>query len=43
VTVSRIRGVREQGYFAEGGARASGEETILEPESDRAVIFEEFL
>jgi hypothetical protein len=28
--------------FVEGGAHAPGEETVLEPEDDEAVIFEEF-
>jgi hypothetical protein len=32
----------EYGYFAEGGARAPCEETILEPEDDEAIVFKEF-
>jgi hypothetical protein len=43
VTVSGIREMSDQGYFIKGGARAPGEETIPESESDGAVIFEEFL
>jgi hypothetical protein len=32
----------DQGYFTEGGARTPGEETILEPKNDEAIVFEEF-
>jgi hypothetical protein len=42
VTVSHIREMIDHGYFAEGGAHASGEETILELDSDEVVVFEEF-
>jgi hypothetical protein len=31
-----------RGYFNEGGAHAPGEENISEPNSDEAVVFEEF-
>jgi hypothetical protein len=42
VTVSRIRGMIDCGYFAEGMAHEPREETVLEPNSDEAVVFEEF-
>jgi hypothetical protein len=42
ITVSRIREMTEQRCFAEGGARASGEENIPEPEDDETILFEEF-
>jgi hypothetical protein len=29
-------------YFTEGMGREPGEETVLEPHSDKAVVFEEF-
>jgi hypothetical protein len=32
----------EKGYFAEGEARAVGEETTPEPQEDEAVVFEDF-
>jgi hypothetical protein len=42
VTLSLIREMTKQGCFAEGGARASGEENILKPEDDEVIVFEEF-
>jgi hypothetical protein len=42
MTVSHIRGMIDNGYFAEGMAREPGEETALEPHSDEAMVFEEF-
>jgi hypothetical protein len=42
VIVSRIQKMIDQRYFTEGGSRASGEETILEPENDEAIILKEF-
>jgi hypothetical protein len=33
----------DNGYFAEGMGRKPGEETVPEPHSDEAVVFEEFL
>jgi hypothetical protein len=42
IIVCRIWEMIDQEYFIEGGARASGEETIPEPDSDKDVIFEEF-
>jgi hypothetical protein len=32
----------EKGYFAEGETRAPGAETVPEPNSDEAVMYEEF-
>jgi hypothetical protein len=32
----------DSGYFAKVGARALGEETVLEPKNDEVVMFEEF-
>jgi hypothetical protein len=42
VTVGRIRQMESVGYFTEGSAHESGEEIVPEPNSDEAVIFEEF-
>jgi hypothetical protein len=42
VTVSRIRGMIESGYFAEGMHREPREETVPEPNPDEDVVFEEF-
>jgi hypothetical protein len=42
VMVNHIRGMIDHGYFAEGMAREPEEETILEPNSNEAVVFEEF-
>jgi hypothetical protein len=41
VTISCVREMIDRGYFAEGGGRVSGEETVSEPNGDEAVIFEE--
>jgi hypothetical protein len=32
----------EIGYFPEGGARASGTKTVLEPDDDEAMVYEDF-
>jgi hypothetical protein len=40
VTVSRIRGMVNNGYFVEGRARECGEETVLEPNPDEAMVYE---
>jgi hypothetical protein len=42
VTVSCIRGMIDNDYFAEGMACEPKEETIPEPNFDEAVLFEEF-
>jgi hypothetical protein len=42
VTVSRIKEMIDRGYFTEGMAHMPGEETILEPNADEVVVFEEF-
>jgi hypothetical protein len=39
VTVSRIRGMINNGYFVEGRARELGEETVLEHNPDEAMVF----
>jgi hypothetical protein len=43
VTVNHIREMIDLEYFAEGVAHALGEETILEPHGDEAVVFEELV
>jgi hypothetical protein len=42
VIVSRVRKMIDRGYFAIGDACVPGEETIPEPDSDKAIVFEEF-
>jgi hypothetical protein len=42
VTISCNWEMIDQGYFAKYSGRAPGEETIPEPNSDEAIIFEEF-
>jgi hypothetical protein len=42
VTGSRIRGLIDNGYFAEDLGHEPGEETVPEPHPDEAVVFEEF-
>jgi hypothetical protein len=42
ITVGKIKEMEERGYFLEGKGRAPGAETVLEPNSDEAVIFEDF-
>jgi hypothetical protein len=42
VIVNCIRQLESQGYFVEGSARELGEETVLEPNVDEVVVFEEF-
>jgi hypothetical protein len=39
VMVSRIHWMIDHGYFAEGMAREPREETVLEPNSDKEVVF----
>jgi hypothetical protein len=41
MTVSRIHRIIDHIYFAKGMGRELGEETILEPNADEAVIFKE--
>jgi hypothetical protein len=41
--VNRIRGMIDNGYFTEGMGREPGEETVLEPQFDEAMMFEEFV
>jgi hypothetical protein len=40
--VSRIHGMINNGYFADGMGHEPGEETVPEPHADEAVLFEEF-
>jgi hypothetical protein len=40
--VSQIRAMIDDGYFIEGMGNEPGEETLLEPHPDGAVVFEEF-
>jgi hypothetical protein len=42
VTIGRIRQLDALGYFIEGSARELGEEVILDPGDDEAVMFEPF-
>jgi hypothetical protein len=42
MTVSRFRAMIDNCYFDEGMGHEPGEETILEPQSDKAMVFEEF-
>jgi hypothetical protein len=42
MAVSRVRGMIDHDYFAEGMGRKLEEETIPEPNADEAVVFEEF-
>jgi hypothetical protein len=42
VTVSCIRAMIDNDYFDEGMGHDPGKETIPEPQSDKAVVFEEF-
>jgi hypothetical protein len=42
VMVSRIRRMINHGYFAKGIGREPEEETVPEPHTDEAVVFEEF-
>jgi hypothetical protein len=42
VTVSRVKGMVDCGYFTDGMARVPREETIPEPSANKVVVFEEF-
>jgi hypothetical protein len=42
VTVSRIRGMIDSGYFAEGMGHELGEDIVPEPNPDEVVVFEDF-
>jgi hypothetical protein len=42
MTVSRIHGMIANDYFTKGMGHEPGEETVPEPNSDEAVVFEEF-
>jgi hypothetical protein len=42
ISVSKIKEMEERGYFLEGEGRAPGAETVLEPNGDEGVIYEDF-
>jgi hypothetical protein len=42
ITVRKIKEMEERGYFPEGECRAPGTETVLEPNGDEAVVYEDF-
>jgi hypothetical protein len=42
ITLGKIKEMVERGYFADGEARASGAEAVLETDNDEAVIYEDF-
>jgi hypothetical protein len=42
ITTSKIKKIVEKGYFPEGRACEPGDEIVLEPEDDEAVVYEDF-
>jgi hypothetical protein len=42
ITVGKIKGMVEKGYFLEGGAHAPGTETMPEPDGDEVMVYEDF-
>jgi hypothetical protein len=42
IMVDRVRKMASLGYFAEGTAREPGEEVVLEPTEDEAIVFKDF-
>jgi hypothetical protein len=42
IMVDRVRKMASLGYFAEGTAREPGEEVVLEPIEDEAIVFKDF-
>jgi hypothetical protein len=42
ITVGKIKEMEEKCYFPEGEARAPGDETVQEPNGDKAVVYEDF-
>jgi hypothetical protein len=42
ITVEKIKEMEERGYFLEGDGRAPGTETVLEPNGDEAIVYEDF-
>jgi hypothetical protein len=42
ITVGKIKEMVEKGYFLEGRARALGMKTLLEPDDDKVVVYEDF-
>jgi hypothetical protein len=43
ITVGRIRQLESLGYFIEGSTCEPGEEVVLDPGDEEAIVFEEFL
>jgi hypothetical protein len=42
IALSKIKETVEKGYFAEGEAQAPGTEVVLKPDSDEAIMYEDF-
>jgi hypothetical protein len=42
ITIGKIKGVEERGYFPEGEGRAPGTKTVPEPNGDEAVVYDDF-
>jgi hypothetical protein len=42
ITIGKIKEMEERGYFLEGEGRAPGAETVLKPNGDVAVVYEDF-
>jgi hypothetical protein len=42
IMVGKIKEMEEKGYFQEDEARALGAETVLEPNGDEAMVYEDF-
>jgi hypothetical protein len=42
ITVGKIKKMVEKGYFTEGEGHAFGGETVPEPDSDEAIVYEDF-
>jgi hypothetical protein len=43
IIVGKIKEMVEKGYFVEGEAHAPGAETVPKPDSDEAIVYEDFL
>jgi hypothetical protein len=42
ITISKIKEIEDKGYFPKYEARAPGAKTMLEPNNDKAVVYEKF-
>jgi hypothetical protein len=42
ITVGKIKEMEERGYFPEGEGRVPGAKTMLEPNGDEVVVYEDF-